>query len=135
MDANQLPSPDKAFDTLVDNVHSRVFFNKLASQGISPQNAEEAQSLLKLAGTLRVAADDPQIKAASASDRFAGAVNDLNDVLAANGLDGNVKSAAHREHEIAVNNAARQLAAVPEIYSSVLSLKLAETAELAQAKA
>lgn len=130
---NQLPPPDQAFNTLVRDVHSRVFFSKLAAAGIQPQNNDEVSSLLKLAGDLRVAAEDPRIKTAAATDRFASAVTDLDKVLTGNG----VKTASVQEHDMAVTNAAYQLAGVPDIYNSVLSLKLAEAEELAaqQAKA
>ena len=126
-----LPEPQAAINTLFSNVSAEVFFGKLASAGIQPQNQKEASDLLDLAGRLRLVEQDPRAKQASASP-YAQMVTELDSVLARNGLDGNIKQAAVQEHEIAVKQAAARLAQDPEIFNAVLSVKAAQAAALTQ---
>jgi hypothetical protein len=122
-----LPEPQAAFDLLFQNVHSEVFFGKLASAGVSPRNQKEASDMLELAGRLRVLEEDPRVqKAAQVDSPYARMIADLDEAMAANGLDSGVKAAADREYGVAVNQAAARLMQDPNIYNSVLSVKAAQ---------
>lgn len=125
---NPLPEPQAAMDTLFQRVHSQVFFGKLAQAGIPVNTEKDAADLLELAGKLR---SIPQTKSAQAGI-YAGASQALDHVMAANGLDGNLKQAQARDQHFALGNAAAQLAQDPEIYNAVLSLKAAEAQQIAQ---
>ena len=120
-----LPEPADAYNNLFEGVHANVFFGKLANQGFQPQSEKEAGDLLQLAGRLRHVEDNE--KAASAHhSRFGGAVGALDSALGAS-----AQTAAIAESQ-AIKAAAAQLAEDPAIYNSVLSLKAAEAAVLAQ---
>lgn len=47
----------KAATVLAEKVYNPIFFSKLAQYGITPNNREEAEQLLKLASQLRYAAE------------------------------------------------------------------------------
>jgi hypothetical protein len=124
----QLPAPDVAFNTLMTNVHAEVFFGKLASAGYPVNDEKEASEMLELAGKLRQVA--PAVKAASSP--YAKASQDLDKVLAARGLDGGIKQATYKQREQARRQQAVKLAAHPDIFNAVLSLKSNEAAQVAQ---
>ncbi len=115
----QLPNPADAYQTLFDNVHARVFLNKLASFGIQPATEKEAADLFMLAGRLRNV--DGAEKTAAESSRFSGAVETL---------DSMVNSTPAAQHS-AIKQAAAALADDPAIFNAVLSLQAAEAALLA----
>lgn len=119
-----LPSPQDAYNHIFDNVHARVFFSKLASEGHEPQNEKEAQDLLQLAGRLRHIDVQTQEKKASAS-KFSGALSALDKVL---GQDSRYKQASQQEEALAIKQAADMLANDDSIYNAVLSLKANEAA-------
>lgn len=120
-----LPDPADAYNQLFEGVHANVFFGKLANHGFQPQSEKEAADLLQLAGRLRHVEDNE--KAASASQsRFGGAVGALDQAMGVS-----AQSAELAESQ-AIKAAAAQLAEDPAIYNSVLSLKAAEAAVLAQ---
>jgi hypothetical protein len=110
-----LPDPLQAYNHLFTNVHSRVFFDKLAAAGVGPATEQEAQELMQLAGQLRQVS--PPVEK-QASSRFSQAVNALGDV--ASQLPGN--------RELAVKQAAVSVLQDPSVYQSLLSLHLHEAA-------
>lgn len=118
-----LPNPSDAYQHLFNNVHAEVFFQKLASAGITPANAAEAEQLLALGGKLR-----PVGEAQKQASRYDAPLRALDAVL------GTTPAEAHSQqiqHGNAIKAAAAQLAADPSIYASVLSLKAAEAQVLA----
>ena len=123
-----LPDPVAAYNHLFNNVHSQVFFGKLASRGYAPQNEKQAQDLLVLAGKLRRVAQVSE-KAASDHSPFAGALNALDGYLGETGMGG---QQAAQESQMAIKEAAAQLANDPVVYNCVLSLKAQEAALAAQ---
>lgn len=126
-----LPEPKVAYDHLFDTVHARVFFGRLAQRGIVPQNEKQASDLFALAGRLRNVAQAE--KAASDQESpFTGALQALDGYLGQSGLGGSVKQAQAQERELAVKEAAAELAADPLCYNSVLSLKAYEAGLVAQ---
>lgn len=100
-------TPDEAYNILVANVHAPVFFEKLARvYGISPQTPEEAREVLLMAGKLRNAHEQEQVKQASVNKNFyAEARQDLDTTLTKQGFqlfaeeDNAVKQA-----EVAIKN-------------------------------
>ena len=125
-----LPTPEQAYAHLFDNVHARVFFGKLASFGIQPQSEKQASELLELAGKLKAAEQDPTVKAAAERNSpFAQASSDLDRQLGRMGVG---KAAAAEQADIALNQAAAQLAQDPATYNAVLSLKAAEATQIAK---
>jgi len=129
----KLPDVQAAYALLWDQIHVPVFFQKLASYGFSPENAQQAGSLLGLAAKLRsVGASPAAEKFAAANDPFGQASNELDSVLAKLGLDGGVKSAQAAEERAARSELAAAFAAESDVYNSVLSLKAAEAAQAEQ---
>lgn len=126
--APTLPDPDQALQTIVTGVYQQVFFDKLASYGREPSNAADANSMLEIAGKLRVVSQDPTIKAAASKSVY-GQAKEALDKLASGGR---FKQAFAQEQEVAMRNAARQLAADPNLYNAVLSIKAAEANTAAQ---
>lgn len=132
---NLLPDPQAAYDHLFQGVHQRVFFNKLASAGYSAESPEQAGYLLQLAGKLRLANQEQQVKAASAAhDPYAAALAHLDGVLGEAGF-GSVKQAAEADEEWAIKSAAAELMDDPDMYNSVLALKQAQADAYAQQQA
>lgn len=121
-----LPDPQVAYNTLFDGIHQQVFFNKLASHGYSPQNEKEATEMLELAGKLRFVEDEEE-KIASDESRVSGASQALDNVL---GIGGGQAKA--QEEALAIKQAAAAIAEDPTFYNSVLSLKAAEAAAMAE---
>lgn len=120
---NLLPDPQAAYDHLFQGVHQRVFFQKLASAGYVAESADQAGYMLQLAGKLRLAHQEQQVKAASAgNDPYAAALAHLDGVLTDNGY-GSVKQAAAADQEWAIKSAAAELMDDPDMYNSVLALK------------
>jgi hypothetical protein len=132
-----LPNRDAAFQTLVDQVDSRVFFQKCAAAGYVPRTYEEANWMLATGRNLAQAAAAPQVKAAANQDNFYFQMhNHLGQVLAAHGLadDPTTKMAQARaqEAETSYSRAAVELMGVPEIYNATLTLKAGEAEDLDQ---
>lgn len=121
-----LPNPEDAYKQLFENVHSQVFFGKLASYGIQPTTEKETQDLFELAGRLRHV-DGPE-KRASTQSRFGGAVTALDSVLG-NTPEGRQRTVANSKQ--AVKQAAAELMQDPSVYNAVLALKAQEAAVLA----
>lgn len=113
---NKLPSVEDAHNQLFHEVHTPVFFSKLASYGIQPTTEKEAEDLLVMAAQLR---EVPLQK--EASSRFSDASSALNQVLG-----GNFTKVAQEQ---SINQAAAALSQRPDLYASVLRLKLAEQGE------
>ena len=112
-------TPEDAYNILVSDVHAPVFFEKLARvYGIKPNTQEEARELLLMAGQLRNAHEQNEVKQASArTSYFANARKDLNDVLTKSGYatigengDTHVKEAA--DNAVASNPVIREAALV-----------------------
>lgn len=125
-----LPDPDTAANTMFDRVHSRVFFTKLAQQGIVPQTEKEASDLLEMAGRLREVAEQEKLASANHS-QFGGPLQALNGVLGARGWNGHMKQASEQQFELMVKQASAEAANDPELYNATLSLISAEAAALA----
>ena len=121
-----MPDPQQAFNTLFSQVHNPVFFAKLANDyGIAPRSENEARTLLEMAGKLRIAADNPNIKAAAAgTDPFSEASQALDNMLSGN-------SSA----DVSILKLAADVSANASIYQSVVALKVAQAQELAATKA
>lgn len=125
----QLPSTDEALNLVFNQVHQRVFFNKLAAAGVSITSQQEAQDYLTLAGNLRMCQDNPAVKAAAASDEgnLAGKMNDaLEGVLQKLGVSSHSRQSAEKAADEQRRQWAQQLSQDPGMYNAVLSLKIAE---------
>ena len=126
----QLPDVETAFATLFDNVHQQVFFHKLASYGIAPQNEEQQAAMLESAFRLRYLEEQEAYKQASDNssvDPFVAANNYLASLV---GEDQQGMSKAAEEE--AISNMAAQLMQRPEFYNSVLSIKAKQAADTAR---
>ncbi len=122
-----MPTTQQAYDHLFDNVHARVFLQKLASRGYEAQNEKEAQELLGLGKKIDVAQEDPTVKAAAeGAGRFALANTHLDAELQRRGIDTGVKTAAAQQEDLAVQNIVSNLQQDPAIHNCVLALKTAE---------
>jgi hypothetical protein len=116
----QLPDPKTAYDHLFQTVHSGAFFNRLAQRGINVTSPKQAADALATAEQLRSLEGDPRFKAANDSDPFA---------QARAALDKMVGGPAPEQSR---KQAAVQLMNDADIYNSILSLKSAEAARIAQ---
>lgn len=78
---------EQAFDVLAENIHAPIFFDKLARvYGIRPQTMDDAHELLMIAGELRHAHQQAQVKqAAAATSVLQNARQDLAKTLRDNG--------------------------------------------------
>lgn len=122
-----LPDPVDAYNHLFQNVHTQVFLGKLARDyGIQATTEKEAADLFAIAGQLR--AQDNPVKQAADESRFGDAASALNSVIEST-PEG--QQAAAYSHDYAVKQAVADIMQDPSIYNSVLSLKLAEAAQLA----
>lgn len=120
---NTLPDPQAAYDKLFDEVHAKVFFQKVAAAGIQPRSIEEAQWMLETTSKLRAVNESAQVKQAGAQDNPFYQMNAyLDGVLAKNGIG----QPTYQDQEVGFQKAAASLMNDPEIYNSVLSLKVAE---------
>src|SRR4029077_5823954 len=125
-----LPDADTAYQTLFDGVSQRVFFHKLASirPEYSPQNRQQAEALLNMAGDLRAVDEDAALKsAADASDPFVAAASALSQQLPQ--YPGAQRRVA-QEESLGIKQAAADLAADPMFYNAVLALKVHEAAQV-----
>ena len=122
-----LPTNEQASATL-DELYGNVFFPALARNGFPVKTAEDAKIMIDLAAQTRVAAEDPRIKSASTSP-YAGAANDLNTVMQANGIGA---AQAQQASDISIKQAAAQAAAAPMLYNSVLVARAAQAQAMAQ---
>lgn len=120
-------SPQEANDVLMRRVHSRVFFNKLASYGIVPKDGAEAEAMLKTAAKLHVLHDAQQAKqsqaASSVLTKLSSAVDDR---LAAMGLA--APAAATTTVPADILKTAQAAAQDPELATAVLTLLQHNTA-------
>jgi len=119
-----LPDPQAAYSHLFDNVHSQVFFGKLASFGIQPTTDKEASDLFELAARLRHVDTEKQ---ASSESRYGGALQALDQTLGRSPEGQQQKAAAQQQ---AVKQAAANLMEEEGIYNAVLALKAQEAATL-----
>ncbi len=130
--APALPDRQAALNNVFEGVHQRVFFNKLASFGYAPTNAQEAQSLLALAGRCDLMAQDDAVKTAAASnDPFGAALASLDHVLGESGHPGFQKQAEQNELW-AAQQTALELMDNNDLYNSMLVVKQAEAEQYAQ---
>ena len=126
MSTNQtdsLPDPVSAYNHLFSDVHSQVFFGKLASYGIQPATEKEAEDLFTIAGHLRNI--EMNTKQAGADSRFA------HPGAALASLSNSDPAVQAQTVDLAVKQAAAELSQDASIYNSVLSLKANEAAMLA----
>ena len=123
MPDNKMLTPNEAFDVLASQVHAPVFFEKLARvYGIQPQSQEEARELLLMAGQLRNAHDQQNVKQAGVRGNFlAEARRDLDQTLTQQGFQGlvNEAHAVKEAAEAAVQNPLIKEAAL--VFSSFLA--------------
>lgn len=121
----QLPDAATAYQTLFDTVHANVFFRKCAAAGFYPRTQEEADYMLKTAGTLRELANHQQVKAAAAQDNpYYQMMTGLDAVAQLYGLA--PARPAHVEIEAGYKQAADAMLDDPSIYNAVLALKADE---------
>ena len=118
---------EQGYATLVAELAAPYFFVKLAAHGIAPQNEQEANEMWSAAQKLHVLYTAEQQKAAAAKTSKLASVNDeLDAVLAAQGLTDSEKVAAFKQ---AANVAAQQ----PNIANAVLTLQAAAAVAMQQA--
>lgn len=128
--SNQLPDAGTAYNHLFGNVHARVFFTKLASvHGYPAETPESQNELLQLAGRLRHVA---QAEKQAAASPYGTALSSLDQVMGAAGMDQPMQAARYQEAEMAIKQAAAELANDPGVYNSVLALKANEAAAVAE---
>jgi len=123
LDNYGLPSPDQAVAHLFENVYVPVFFQKMASFGIIPENEHDAQVLLETAGRLKIMETMVPSPVQSEGSVYKEAL----DALSA-AAPPEIASAAA---EASLYKVAAELAADPTIFNSVLSLKAAEAQRIA----
>lgn len=129
----KIPTAEDGFNHLMTNIHSQVFFHKLAAAGFAPANDAQIKSQIELAGKLRHMQQEPRVKAAEEqNDPYAKASASLDKVLAKNGIDTGIKQAEAQQEEIAIHQAASTVMKDSGIYNSVLAIKAAEAAEAAR---
>jgi len=119
-----------AFHNVMEGVHKRVFFSKLASRGYQPENEEQVQRMMNTAATLMLATKTAETAPAQA-DPFAVAEQALHNVLQDSPVSGAIKSANETNRTDAAMAAAWELAQNPTIYNSALLLKTAQEELLA----
>lgn len=123
----EMPSQQEAFTHLYDNVHARVFLQKLASRGYQPANFKEAQDLLGLGAKIDAAQEDPTVKAAAEGQgRFALANVHLDAELERRGINTGVKSAAAQQEDLSIQNIVGELRQDPAIHNAMITMKSAE---------
>jgi hypothetical protein len=127
-----IPDPRTAYNTLFNEVHARVFFQKCAAYGFAPTTEPEAQVMLETAAKLR--AYEERTKTASAPRGGAFAADAMLDrVLAQEGYNDLTKQAAVATDELM--SFAAEAARDPQLYNAVLSIKAAEAEQYMQARA
>ena len=110
---------EQSYATLVAELAAPYFFEKLAAHGIAPKTEKEAGEMWSAAQKLHVLYTAEQQKAAAAETSKLASVNDeLDAVLAAQGLTESEKVAAF-------NQAAHVAAQQPNIANAVLTLQAA----------
>lgn len=120
----KLPDLEKAVGVLA-GLFQDVFFSKLASYGIVPSNVKEASDLLKISHDLERLAE-ANTYAGLQTSRFGDAAEALTS-LSYVGPAGQVKSAEDQFYrDLNSANIAARLAANPDVYGSVLAVKLAQ---------
>lgn len=110
--------PQASYELLVDKVHRPFFLEKLAQDyNIFPANRQEENQLLELAGMLREAHEQDQVKqAAAGGNSFLSEASDsLKDAMAQLGY-GNLPTS----HQRVVKSAAAHLAADQSVFNAVL---------------
>ena len=125
MEGNQqLPNVDQAQQTLDQQVRLPVFFQKLAARGYNPQTEQEVKDILKLAGDLRQYAEqNPEAdRQQSGPSKYAQADQALHQVT----------GQQNQQAEVAVKQAAQQVAQQPSIYNAMLTCKAAQAAQVRQ---
>lgn len=115
----QLPSLDQAVDTL-SGLFQEAYFRKLAAYGIVPTTPQEAYDLLRIGRDLSWA--DYMQKTANVS-RFGEVADALESTVPGQEFQ---KVAADQERDVALAHAASALAGYPDVYKSILALKLAQ---------
>lgn len=125
-----LPDPQTAYDTVLQDVHARIFFNKCASAGFAPRSQEEAQAMLDTAGRLRQLNAVAREKAGSDSP-YLQMNRALTETMAKQGFDH--AALPHEEVEHSYKEAAAFFANDPNLYNSVLALKVDEAEQTAKA--
>lgn len=125
-----LPKPEDAYNQLFGQVHSRVFFTKLAQvYGFPVETAKDQENLLQLAGRLRHVA---QAEKVAAESPYGSALSSLDQVMGASGMDQPMRAARFQEEAMSIKEAAAELATDPSIYNAVLALKAQEAEQVAQ---
>lgn len=120
---NTLPDPQAAYAKLFDDVHAKVFFQKVAAAGIQPRSIDEANWMLETTAKLREVNASQQVKQAGAEDNPFYQMNaHLDRVMAQAGIG----QPTPHDQAVGFQKAAEYLMNDPEIYNSVLSLKVAE---------
>lgn len=114
----QLPDVEKAA-AIRQQLFSEVYFSKLAECGLEPRSQEEYDAYLRLADKALKIANHPAIKRAQlAASPVLRLEAELDQFMSANRLN---KQASHDDAQI--NQLALQYASIPDVYSSMLSLR------------
>jgi len=107
---------DDSYALLSRHAHAPVFFNKLACDwGIVPQTEEDAKQLLTVAGVLRQANQQVQVKQAAAGGQFGEFSQKVAAVVHQHGLQ-----PADNSQAVAVKVAAAELAKNPAMCEAAL---------------
>jgi hypothetical protein len=130
MSTPTLPDAQTAYANLFAGVRQRVVFNKLAAAGYAPRSEAQAQYMMMLTDDLAAGeAAALQKSAADGTDPYYQALSALREKMAEAGLTGGAAGHAS-EVEMAIKQAAHDLAQDPELYNSVLALRAQEAAQL-----
>lgn len=127
---NQLPSVEQAMG-LTQDLAVRTFFGKLASLGYGlygseQQQQKQAEALLSVSDMITMAEQHPEVqKAAEDNDFYIGAANAMRNELEKAGYWNQQTQLSTTPIDVAREYSA-QLLKEPEIYDSLLSIKLAQ---------
>lgn len=121
-----LPTPQEAYNTLLEDVHNRIFFHKLASVGRTPRTTQEAEFMLQTAFKLRGAE-----KAAEETDSVYGRMyRQLSEVVDGPTAQQAAKQATTKLADDSMWEAAGEAMQLPAVYDAALALKAAEAADI-----
>lgn len=119
----QVPQPDAAYDFLYGQVHSPVFFNKLAQDyGIVPANDTEATRLLEMGAELFAVEQQEQQKQASVQGSFITEAHNSLQVLL--GKQASARGVNTQANDRLVKQAAAELTKNPYVRAAALSYQL-----------
>lgn len=127
----KLPELGQAQSVILDRVHKRAFLEKVASvaPAFLPSTEEDFEHALAIGDELQAAAAYEVQKTASVSP-FAAARAALEQTLAEEGMDGNIKLANAHQNTDRLRQIGAALLQDPEIYDAALAIKIAQAQAL-----